>query len=285
MLKDQAESGINKKALLAAINTGEFKYREADFGNYPKGLIWCLNGFTSWLYDEDDPFTFFEQGKIYDELRREVDTGYFEGLIEKYILKNPHKVIAVMNPSKGLVSKQEERLKDKLNRIKQELSEDEIDEIIKNTAFLKEFQNTPSSPEELAMIPQLSREDLKKEAMPYNNIEKSIGDIKLLAHPMFTSGITYMKLMFDVEGIDKKLIPYLGLYKAVFASLNTENFSYNELANEINLKMGGLMGAFNIYTNVRDEKKYRFFFEVGFKAFDGRVEDSIKIIKDLLSIE
>ena len=43
--------GINKQSLHAAINGLEFQYREADFGNYPKGLMYGLQIFDSWLYD------------------------------------------------------------------------------------------------------------------------------------------------------------------------------------------------------------------------------------------
>ena len=42
VLRDQVKNGINQKALLAGINYNEFRYREADFGNYPKGLMYGL---------------------------------------------------------------------------------------------------------------------------------------------------------------------------------------------------------------------------------------------------
>ena len=39
---DLVKNGIDKKALEAGINYQEFRYREADFGNYPKGLMYGL---------------------------------------------------------------------------------------------------------------------------------------------------------------------------------------------------------------------------------------------------
>ena len=34
------EEGIDNKALAAAINLFEFRYRDMSYGSYPKGLIW-----------------------------------------------------------------------------------------------------------------------------------------------------------------------------------------------------------------------------------------------------
>ena len=56
VLTDAADKGIDKKALEAGINYHEFRYREADFGSYPKGLMYGLQMMDSWLYDENEPF-------------------------------------------------------------------------------------------------------------------------------------------------------------------------------------------------------------------------------------
>ena len=61
VLQEQVENGINKKTLLAAINGSEFKFREADFGRFPKGLMFGLQIMDSWLYDENAPFLHIEE--------------------------------------------------------------------------------------------------------------------------------------------------------------------------------------------------------------------------------
>ena len=50
-LQDIVRNGIDKKAILAGINYMEFRYREADFGQFPKGLMYGLDIMGSWLYD------------------------------------------------------------------------------------------------------------------------------------------------------------------------------------------------------------------------------------------
>ena len=77
VLQEQATGGLNKKALLAGINSSEFKYRESDFGSYPKGLIYGLQILESWLYDDTLPFMHLESLKTFRFLREQVETDYF----------------------------------------------------------------------------------------------------------------------------------------------------------------------------------------------------------------
>ncbi|MFQ9032430.1 MAG: hypothetical protein ACLR7F_11170 [Waltera sp.] len=82
--------------MLAGINYYEFKYREADFGSYPKGLMYGLQVLDSWLYDDRLPFIHIEANNTFAELRKEVKTGYFEGLVQKYLLDNTHRSVVIL---------------------------------------------------------------------------------------------------------------------------------------------------------------------------------------------
>ncbi len=70
-LQKLVKEGMNQKALLAGINSSEFKFREADFGNYPKGLIYGLQCLDSWLYDDKQPFTYLEILDIFKVLKQQ----------------------------------------------------------------------------------------------------------------------------------------------------------------------------------------------------------------------
>ena len=106
--------GISKNALNAALNTFEFKYREADFGMYPKGLMYGLQALDSWLYDAGRPFLHVEALDTFASLRKKAESGYFETLIKEQILDNPHKLILSMYPVKGLEKKNNKELAEKL---------------------------------------------------------------------------------------------------------------------------------------------------------------------------
>ena len=162
-LRKLANEGLNRKSLLAAMNYYEFKYREADYGNYPKGLMYGLQCMDSWLYD-GDPMMHLAYGDTFAFLKEAVKDGYFEQLIKDYLLDNPFEAIIVVKPEKNLTAKEDARVAEKLAAYKERLTAEEKQALIRQTEELKEYQDIPSSPEELALIPMLERKDIKKEA-------------------------------------------------------------------------------------------------------------------------
>lgn len=124
------KEGIDKKSLLAGLNFYEFRYREADFGSYPKGLMYGLQMFDSWLYDDNMPFDMIEALEIFKDLRKKIDTDYFEKLIEKYLIHNQHKSIVVVAPKEGLAAMEEKALADQLAAYKAGLAPDAVRQIV-----------------------------------------------------------------------------------------------------------------------------------------------------------
>ncbi|MCI8993398.1 MAG: insulinase family protein [Eubacterium sp.] len=282
-LKEQAEHGIDPKSLLAGINSDEFKFREADFGNFPKGLLWGIQSFDSWLYDENDPFLHLEEIEVYARLREKIGTGYFENLIEKYLLNNPHSSLVVLTPSKGLAGKTEEALCKKLSEKKDKMSVEELEQMAENTKYLRSFQETPSTKEELETIPMLTRADLNPNATPFQNREVRKDGVLLLEHEMFAGHITYVKLLFDMRKIPKELVPYVGLYKAVLSYVDTDKYSYAELTNEINLQMGGMTNRIGVYRVPARKEDYKAYFEISLKTFDEKIEDAFALLAEIMA--
>ena len=176
------KEGLDKKALLAALNYYEFKYREADFGSYPKGLMYGLQMFDSWLYDDKMAFDMIEANDIFKTLREKINTNYYEELIDKYLLHNQHKSILMVSPKEGLTAANDKALADKLQAYKAALSQEEILKIVEETHALHDYQDAEDSPEALSKIPMLTRADMKKEAEGFVNEERVAGDTKVLFH-------------------------------------------------------------------------------------------------------
>ena len=174
-LREMADKGLDQRALLASINRFEFKYREANYGSYPKGLVYGLNALDTWLYNDMTPFINLELGEAFAALRAKMDKGYFEGLIRKHFLENPHKAIVVMTPEAGLTEKMAEELRQKLEAYAQSLTAQERQKIVDDLAALRRWQETPNSREDLEKIPMLRREDLDRRIKPFvNRIEKAV---------------------------------------------------------------------------------------------------------------
>ncbi len=282
-LKEQVEKGINKKALLAGINSSEFKYREADYGQFPKGLIYGLQSLDSWLYDENEPFMHLEATPVFAFLKEMTKTDYFEKLIKEYMLDNTHVSVVMIEPECGLNAKKEKRLEEKLAAYKASLDKTEIETLILDTAHLKQYQEEPSPKEDLEKIPMLKREDMKKEAAPFYNEEKDCGGTLILFHEMFTNHINYLDLLFDITDLSEDEIPYLGILKAVLGYMDTQQFGYADLANEINLYTGGVSSSIAVYPSVKEPDSYQAKFEIRTKVLYENTDKAMNIIKDILT--
>ncbi len=278
-----SEKGLDKKAVEASLNSSEFKYREADFGSYPKGLMYGLQMLESWLYDDGKPFTEVELLEVYRELKKKVDTSYYEDMIRKYLLQNSHKSIVVVNPVKGLTGRKERELAEKLAQKKAAMSSEEIAKIVKETEELRLYQEEPSLKEDLERIPLLSRADLKKEAAPYVNEEKKVGDTVLLYHDIYTNGIGYLRFMFDLRQVPEELFPYVGILKMMLGLVNTADHSYSELYNEINLQTGGIAPAVNTYTDARDLERYTATFDLKVKVLYENLPQAFALAEEILT--
>lgn len=282
VLKKLVKEGLDQKALAAALNNFEFKYREADFGSYPRGLMLGLQALDSWLYDDKTPFVHMEANQTFAELKAAIGTGYYEALIQEYLLDNPHKSIVVVNPVQGLTTKKDKELQDQLQAYKGTLSEKECLDIVKQAQELQAYQEEPSSEEALKTIPLLTRQDMKKEATAYVNEERKAGDTTVLFHNIFTNGIGYLNLLFDLTNVPARLFPYVGILKTVLAMVDTEHFGYGELYNEVNIHTGGIRTAVNTYTNANQMKEYKVTLEIRSKALYEKREKALELMKEII---
>lgn len=282
VLEEQVKNGINKKALLAGINSAEFRFREADFGQFPKGLLYGIQCLDSWLYDDGEPFMHLEAIDTYRFLKEQVGTDYFERLIQTYLLDNTHASVVVIEPEKGLNAKRDALLEQKLADYKAGLSREQILELIADTKHLKEYQETPSPREDLEKIPMLRREDMKKEAQPLYNKVITADGVTFVHHELFSNGIDYLTLLFDIKDMEPENLPYLGILKAVLGYVDTENYSYADLANEINIHTGGIGSSIGIYPGIRERNTLEVKYEVRAKVLTEKLPDAINLIKEIV---
>ncbi len=282
-LRSLSEDGLEKKALRAALNHDEFKYREADYGSYPKGLMYGLQMFETWLYDDKKPFDYLELDETYRALKKEVDSTFYEEMVKSLLLANTHKSVVVVRPVKGLTGKRDKALAEKLAAKKAAMTPEEIARIVEETEALAAYQEAPDSPEDLAKIPLLSREDIGKKARPYCNEELHAGDTTLLYHDIYTNGIGYLRFLFDLRQVPEELFPYVGLLQVMLGLVDTEKRSYSELYNEIHLQTGGIAPAVNVYTNADDFSKYKLTFELKVKTLYENLPKAFELAEEILT--
>lgn len=280
VLEDMVAHGIDKTMLEGALNRVEFTLREADFAGRPKGLIYGIRCMDTWLYDKDplEPLRYEDALKT---LRAGMKNGYYEHILQKYILDNPYFALVSLVPQPGLTEEHDQAMAEKLAAYKATLSAADIEQIMAATQALKKRQAAPDSPEALLTIPTLSRSDLEQKAESIVMHEEDAAGIHICHVPDFTNGITYLNAYFDLHGMTAEDIPYVYLLSDLLGDLDTKEHSYMEIASLIDLHTGGIDSTVSAFSDRTDNKKYMPVFKLKTKVLSQNLDKAISLLKEI----
>lgn len=281
-LNEIIEKGFDEKVLKGAINHFEFKLKEASYGRYPKGLMYGLTVFNSWLYDDNSPFTYLRYNEEIEFLKQQIGTTYFQELLKQYILDNTHKTIVTGVPRKGLNQANEKAMAEKLREYKESLSDEQIKKLVSDTKELLAYQAEPSTKEELESIPMLKREDIGRDAFKIRNKEREVAGVKLIQHEIPTNGIAYVGYHFMLDKVPLSLLPYVVLLTNMYKEVDTKNHSYGELANEIDIISGGIGFSTNVMGALNAESGYRIYFAAKTKTLLENLPETLGLMEEIL---
>ncbi len=240
VLKKVVKDGIPKKTLYAGIHNIEFSLREADFGRMPRGLVYCFGMMDTWLHDETKALIHLQYDESFKKLKALVETDYFEKLVEKELLENPHGTAILMKAKSGIAEENDGKIKEKLAAYKASLSKEEIEALIEDTKALKAYQEAPDSEEAIRSIPLLKLEDVEEAPKEFKTEEMTLAGEKLLFHEIPTNGIGYAGFRFSLSKVPLEDFEYAGFLKNLYTLLSTKSHTYGELSDEISLKTGGI---------------------------------------------
>ena len=281
-LSSLIRDGLEEKMIQAALNHFEFKYKEANYGRYPKGLMYGLKAFNSWLYDDNDPFMYLRYNKEFEELKSLIGTDYYTGFLKERILDNTHKTILVGLPKKGLNKEIENEIAKKLAAYKESLSPDEIDRIVKQTKELEAYQSQPSTKEELEKIPLLELEDIGTKAQTLKNRQYECEGIPIVQHDILTNDIAYVDYHFILNDVSVDLLQYVSLLTLLYKEVDTDKRTYNELANEIDLLTGGIgvsISSISVKPKLGD---YKVYLTIRTKVLNAHLPSALELMEEIL---
>lgn len=276
------QKGFEKKVLEAALNHFEFKLKEANYGRFPKGLMYGLSAFNSWLYDEKEPFMYLKFNHEFEFLKKQIGTDYFTEILKEYLLENKHKTVVIGVPKRGLNKELEKSVAEKLKVYKEGLSKEEVASLVEQTRELKDYQSEPSAPQDLEKIPLLELSDIDKKAFHIKNKELMVEGIPMVQHDIFTNGIAYVGYCFMLNKIPVELLPYVSLLTALYKEVDTEYRSYGELANEIDLKTGGIGLQLNAIGVKKELGEYKISLGIKTKVLDENLDDALALMEEIL---
>ena len=275
--------GINKDTLRAGINYNEFRYREADFGRWPKGLMYGIDMLDNWLYDDEKPFLNMQLGDVYAYLKEQVNSDYFEKLVKDYLLDNPHSSVVVLKPEVGYTARLEAATAKKLEEYKKNLTTEQLKALVEDTKALKAYQDAPSTKEELESIPLLKREDIGKNAAEIYNEVKEAAGVKVLHHNINTNGIGYLRLSFNLDKVEDEHLSYVGLLSRVMGAIGTKKHSFVQLSNEMDIRTGGITVGTSKTDIATPAKGYRYSFDIVGKALYSDLSSLTELMDEIMN--
>jgi len=283
-LEDLAKDRIDREVLEASFNTFEFRMRESNSGGYPRGLSYMLSALNFWLYD-GDPLEPLKFEKPLRRVRQSFDTDprFFEKLIEENFLNNPHRAVVIMEPEAGYSRLEEEAETEKLAQIRATFTDEDRRKIVANTESLIEMQETPDSPEALATIPALQRKDVSDHNKIIPIEDEEAGTIPVYTHDLFTNGILYLDIGFDLAGLPQRLLPYLPLFSSAILEMGTEKEDFVSLSNRIGKNTGGI-GCSTLCSSVRNSRDPACRLIIRGKSVFSKTKDLLDILRDVFTI-
>lgn len=281
-LRSIALKGIDKDMLEAALNRTEFTARENDYQGRPKGLFYGVRAMDMWLYDRN-PMDALRYIDDMSTLRKNLKTNYFENLLLRYVIKNPHQVLITMKPEKGLTEKMNRETAEKLASFKSSLSDEQLDKIMVSTKALKERQASGETEEALKTIPLLSRKDLKRPVEEEVLEKENVSGVDHFHFQVHTNGITYVNFYFTLGNLKEEDIPYAILLSSLLRSLSTTKHSYTELARLSNAYTGGMSFALNGYGKVNDTSSYLPALTIRAKALTSKTDKLMDLLGEVIN--
>ncbi|MBN2495873.1 MAG: insulinase family protein [Deltaproteobacteria bacterium] len=281
-LRRVVEQGLDKRDIEGVLNRTEFSLREADYGSFPKGLVYGYIAQRSWMF-ADDPIRSLAYEKLLAATRQALTSRYLEELIAKHLLANPHALLTVVEPRPGLEDEHARKLEAKLAEVKASLSDRELEALVEQTRALKAYQARPDKPEDIAKIPMLTLADLDSRDEKLEVRERSVGGTRVLFFEHPTNGIIYLQLLFDARTVPQELIPHAKLLASLLGKLDTAERGYGELDTELNIHTGGVDFDLQTFLDVVDGKAYDPRLVASAKVLTPKLDKLVALLAEILT--
>ena len=274
--------GLDRRRIAALVDRREFRDREQDTGGTPRGLVNVFNACDQWLYG-GDPADAFKTEHLYKSLRERISQGWFENLLKRAILENPHHAKVTMTPSKTLGEERRRAEKEELASILANWSKDELARVNEEAKALEEFQTKVDSPEDLAKLPMLSLSDIPEKGPVPEWTETDVGGTRVFRVKTSANGIAYLDLYFELRGCSREELSDAAILAETLGELPTAKRGLQELKNELDANLGRFGADVKAFARPGDAKGAKAYLVVHVSALESRLGEIARLVPEVLS--
>ncbi len=278
-LESVAIDGFTHERIDAAVHRLEFANREVTGDSYPYSLLLLMRLIGPWIHG-GDPLVTLDFEENLSRLRREVDKGlFFENLIRTRLLNNPHRVTLLLQPDAELGPQQEAATRTELDKIEQQLSEAEKEQLIERAKQLKAAQEEP---EDLSCLPTLELSDIPPEEPVVSVEEQQHKPVKEFWFAQPTNGIGVVILNFGLAGLTPEQLNYLPIFSSLLTQVGAGERDYLQMAEAMEAVTGGISARTSLLDDPQDPNKFIASFELKGKALIRNCQPLFELLQDIL---
>ena len=273
--------GLDRRRIAALVDRCEFRDREQDTGGTPRGLAYVHAASSQWLYG-GDPADAFRTERLYKSLRERIPQGWFENLLKKAILDNPHHAKLTMTPSKTLGGERRRAENAELAAMLARWSEEELSRVKAEAKSLEEFQKRVDSPEDLAKLPALSLGDIPEKGPVPEWADADVGGTRVFRVKTSANGIGYLDLYFELRGCSREELSDAAILAEVLGGLPTARRGLQELKNELDANLGRFDTGVKAFARPGDAKSAKAYLVVHVSALESKIGEIARLVPEVL---
>ena len=279
-LAQVADAEIDREEVEAAFQQITYDYQEVT----PNFLFQMMERVVNtWIYKKE-PTLFLKMGAVLSTVRQrwEQNPRIFNELIREKFLDNPHRLTVVYTPDPEMQTRLDAKDEARLKAIRAQLTDEQMMQIAADAAELERHSGEPNSPEDLAKLPQLHVSDLPEKPLQIPTTVETISGCPLLRNEVFSNGVNYLALNFDLQGLPQHLWQYLPRYTEAISKLGAGKMNYEQMARRTAAATGGLECSPNFSTHVLNSNQPVWNMQFKLKALDDKMDDALDVLHDLI---
>lgn len=284
-IKIEIDKGLDADLLEGSIRQIEFRLREiTDGGHFPYNLMLAERAFRSWIYG-GDPLVHlcFEKPLAIIKERKKEGTAFFAQKLQEFFIDNPHNLLSTVEASSEMGEELGNKTEEQAAKLTKSFTAEDKKRYHDLTKALLSEQMKPPTPKSLATLPKLNRSDLPPENENVPLEIDSISNVPFYSQPLFTAGINYLDIGFDLTSVPFDLLPYFPIYTELLTRCGTAGHTPEEMAKRVSLATGGITCSDMCTTKfgTYDDLVFKSFFHG--KALPERFDDMVRIFTDIFT--
>ncbi|MXY29329.1 hypothetical protein F4Y59_14360, partial [Candidatus Poribacteria bacterium] len=279
-LRQIADAEIEKEKVEAAFQQITYDYQEVT----PNFLFQMMERVVNtWIY-EKEPTLFLKMRAVLSTVRQrwEQNPRLFNELIRQKFLDNPHRLAVVYAPDPEMQARLDAKGETRLKAIRAQLTDEQMRQIAADAAELERLSGEPNAPEDLAKLPQLHVSDLPEKSLHIPTAVETVSGRPLLRNDVFSNGVNYLTLSFDLQGLPQHLWQYLPRYTDTITKLGAGKMDYEQMARRTAAATGGLDCSPNFGTHTLNPNQPVRNMQFRLKVLDDKIDDALDVLHDLI---